>query len=362
MSNPAAREFRFGLRALFSAITLAGLFLALDRATVGTSLNVSLRDRTGGCLDLDRGGCRKRDRAKRLATKRRPIDLAYLAISTQLDLLGACAKLRILTEQFGAGAWGAMTQPAVRLLFCPWLRCEPIMPISVVCPGCKARFSVSEKFAGKKGPCPKCKQVITIPDAPAEEIKIHVPEQFASGGKDTKGRAVLKPIERVETKVKPVLVAIIVGSTVMALLIAVALRFAGLGNDPIVVAVGLAIISAPLAVAAYTFLRDDELEPYRGRSLWIRAGLCGLAYALLWGLYWPLPAYGIITGEMWQWVFVAPAFIAVGAAAAWATLDLDFASGAMHYCFFLLVSLLLRFVLGMPPIWEVPGGATALGG
>jgi hypothetical protein len=41
MSSPG--EFRFSLRALFTAITLAGLFLALDRATAGTSLNVSLR-------------------------------------------------------------------------------------------------------------------------------------------------------------------------------------------------------------------------------------------------------------------------------------------------------------------------------
>ena len=37
------------------------------------------------------------------------------------------------------------------------------MPISVVCPGCKARFNVSDKFAGKKGPCPKCKTVLTVP-------------------------------------------------------------------------------------------------------------------------------------------------------------------------------------------------------
>ena len=84
------------------------------------------------------------------------------------------------------------------------------MPISVVCPSCKARFSVSEKFAGKKGPCPKCKTVITVPEAVAEEVKIHEPEQFASGGKDSKGRAVLKPILREETKLQPTVAAGIV--------------------------------------------------------------------------------------------------------------------------------------------------------
>jgi hypothetical protein len=226
------------------------------------------------------------------------------------------------------------------------------MSISVVCPGCKTRFSVADKFAGQKGPCPKCKAPITIPEAPTEDVKVHVPEQFASGGKDTKGRAVLKPIARQETKVQPVAVVGIVGAALVTLGLAFLLGRMVTNKLPVIV-VGLAIISAPLAVAAYTFLRDDELEPYRGRSLWIRAGLCGLAYAALWGAYWPLPAYGILTGEAWQWVFVAPIFVSIGAAVAWATLDLDFGSAAMHYAFFVLVCLLLRFALGMPPVWVV---------
>ncbi len=228
------------------------------------------------------------------------------------------------------------------------------MPIAVVCPGCKARFSVSEKFAGKKGPCPKCKVVITIPDAPAEEVTIHVPEQFASAGKDSKGRAVSKPILREETKFDPTAIALAAGSSLVVLVVAFLLR----GFEPKLpfIAVGLVIISPPLAAAGYTFLRDDELEPYRGKALWIRSALCGLAYAALWAAFWPLPAYGILTGEAWQWLFVAPAFIAVGAGAAWACLDLDFGSGAMHYCFFLLVSMILRFALGLPPLWALSRG------
>ena len=230
------------------------------------------------------------------------------------------------------------------------------MSISVVCPGCQARFSVSDKHAGKKGACPKCKVIITVPEQSDEEIKIHVPEQFASAGKDSKGRAVSKPIARVETKVKPVAVVSIVGASIMVLVLAFVFR--GLQNKVPIVIAGLAVISTPLVVAAYTFLRDDALEPYRGRALIIRAVLCALVYALLWAAYWPLPAYGILTGEPWQWVFVAPVFIAVGAGAAFATLDLDFGSAAMHYCFYVLVCLLLRFALGMPPLWAVPVGST----
>ncbi len=93
------------------------------------------------------------------------------------------------------------------------------MAILVVCPSCRARFQVSEKFAGKQGPCPKCKGVINIP-ALDEQVKIHEPEQFAEGGKDAKGRAVLKPVARVETKVQPVMVVGMVGAALMAFVIA----------------------------------------------------------------------------------------------------------------------------------------------
>ncbi|HEV3138116.1 MAG TPA: hypothetical protein VGZ26_09430 [Pirellulales bacterium] len=232
------------------------------------------------------------------------------------------------------------------------------MPISVMCPGCKARFSVSEKFAGKKGACPKCKAVITVPDAPAEEIKVHEPEQYASGGKDSKGRPAAKPILRDETRLKPVAIAAIVGSAIVVFAIAFALRAVDNKSKLPFIVVGLLIVSPPLAMAGYTFLRDDELlEPYQGKSLVIRASLCSLAYAALWGAYSPLPAYGIITGEAWQWLFVAPVFIGTGAAAAYACLDLDFGSGAMHYCFYLLVTLLLRFAIGLPPLWALAAGS-----
>jgi hypothetical protein len=225
------------------------------------------------------------------------------------------------------------------------------MPISVMCPACKARFSVSEKFAGKKGPCPKCKAPITIPEVVAEEIKIHVPEQFASGGKDSKGRAVSKPIPREETKVKPLGVVAVVAATILALGAALAVRFVGY-KLPFIVA-GLLIISPPLAAAGYSFLREDELEPYRGRSLLVRTTLCGLAYAALWGLFTPLPAYGLLTGEVWQWVFIAPLFAAIGAAVSWACLDLDFGSAAVHYAFYVIVTVILRAVAGLPHLWNL---------
>lgn len=223
------------------------------------------------------------------------------------------------------------------------------MPISVFCPGCQTRFSVSEKFAGKQGPCPKCRAIIQIPAASSEEVKIHAPEEYSSGGKDSRGRPSAKPIAREVTRFKPKAAAAIGGATLLVFLAAY------FGRDvfslPPLIVVGLAAISPPVVAGGYWFLRNQELEPYRSKSLILRSVLCGAAFGGLWGIYALVSPY--ITGETWQWLFLAPAFIAVGGGAAFATLDLEFGSAALLYCFYLIVSLLLRAAVGLPPIWEI---------
>src|SRR5688500_13833103 len=95
------------------------------------------------------------------------------------------------------------------------------MAIDVTCPGCKTRLQVSEKFAGKQGPCPKCKFVIKSP-----ELKDQVVTRSAElvGPKDSKGQLVLKPILRNETRLVPVQIVAIIGGVVVVLLAALILR------------------------------------------------------------------------------------------------------------------------------------------
>jgi hypothetical protein len=118
---------------------------------------------------------------------------------------------------------------------------------------------------------------------------------------------------------------------------------------------GLVVISPPLVLAAYWFLRDDELEPHSGKSLYIRAAVCALAYIGLWGMYSFVadPARGILTGELWTWVFVAPPFLFTGALVALASLDLEFGNAFFHYSFYLLVTILLGWMAGMGWIWNL---------
>lgn len=235
------------------------------------------------------------------------------------------------------------------------------MPIAIICPGCHSRFQVSEKFGGKQGPCPKCKTIINIPKA-SEQVKIAEPETYG-GAKDTKGKLVLKPIEREETHLSPNAAVAIGAVCVVTLGLAwmigraappVESETGAVANalpdvSPMILGLGAVLLAPPLVLAGYSFLRDDELEPYRGKSLWIRASLCAVVYAALWGVYYFLNQHHYLTGPQ-VWLFAGPPFFVVGGAAAYAALDLEFGSAVLHYAFYLGVTIVLRLVMGLPPV------------
>lgn len=225
------------------------------------------------------------------------------------------------------------------------------MPIDVTCPGCKTRFQVSEKFAGKKGPCPKCKQVITVP-AITEQVKIHAPEP--SGPKDAQGQVVLKPIKRQETSIsKPFLIAVI-GAVVTVLVCALFLRFSYKPKDipQIMLVLGAVLLAPPLSWAGYSFLRDDELEAYRDKALWIRVAITAASYILLWVIYAVVKTQ-LLDGkspQTYEMLYIVPPFVLAGGFAAFASYDLNYGNGLLHYGLYLLVTVLLRVLIGLPPL------------
>ena len=101
------------------------------------------------------------------------------------------------------------------------------MSIIVVCPGCLKSFKVSDKFAGKSGPCPNCKRTLQVPTKETE-VKVHAPEAFAGGGKSAAGKLITKPIAQVNAKLKPVATTILVAAVVIVLVATWVLGHAGL--------------------------------------------------------------------------------------------------------------------------------------
>ncbi|WP_425614801.1 hypothetical protein NA78x_004680 [Anatilimnocola sp. NA78] len=227
------------------------------------------------------------------------------------------------------------------------------MPIDVTCANCKTRFQVSEKFAGKKGPCPKCKTVITVPTL-QEQVVIHAPEP--TGPKDSKGQAVLAPLVRKEAKLSQMMIIVIVASVFVVMFAALILRiaFPG-GSTPLVILItGSVLLAPPLALAAYTFLRDDELAPFTRNELAMRLIAPSVVYPLIWGIYWFVFWYLEINpaGNGLMLVFAIPVVIVIGAICAQASLELEFGSAALHYCVYLVATVVLRLILGMSAYWQ----------
>jgi hypothetical protein len=226
------------------------------------------------------------------------------------------------------------------------------MAIDVTCPACHTRFQVSEKFAGKSGPCPKCKKTIKVPEL-KEQVVIHAPE--VSGPVDSKGVAVLKPIARTEVRLSVPMIALIVGSVLGVLIAAFVLRVAYPGGTtPAVITIlGAILLGPPLAFAGYTVLRDDELEPYRGTEVLLRSLACGLVFAAIWGAYWLVFAYLEQTPNWQIMAVVVPVMLGIGALASQASYEFELPTGALHYSLYLISTILLRFILGLDILWNV---------
>jgi len=221
------------------------------------------------------------------------------------------------------------------------------MPISVTCPGCLSRFTVSDKYAGKKGPCPKCKKDLIVPDK-SQEVVIHAPEV---GPKDSKGVSILKPLKKAEFKLSTR--EIVVGSVLAVVSIGLAV-FArvGFAEPPVLLSIlGVLAMAFPLAWVGYSFFHDDELEEYSGKERLTRVGICAAVFAVTWGAYWLLAYYlgnkRLSDVDSVQFaVFLTLMFVA-GTLGSVAAMDLDIGQAIMHYAMYFAATFLLAMIAGV---------------
>lgn len=226
------------------------------------------------------------------------------------------------------------------------------MPIPVLCPACKSRFTVSDQFAGRTGPCPKCKQPIKIPEPAAKAVTIHEPDAPVATSAGT-GRAPTAPIRRVEKAIPAWKFAALGIGTVLTMLTAWAagrvLGAEALKSDLawLLAAAGL-LIAVPCVLLGYAAVRNRELEPYSGTPLLVRSLACAAVYAALWIAKGQLPAEQ--TAEMWQWLYLGPLFVSAGALAALVSLELDWGPAVAHFSLYALFTALLRWLAGLLPL------------
>jgi hypothetical protein len=221
-----------------------------------------------------------------------------------------------------------------------------VSKILVTCPGCLARFEVSDKYAGKKGPCPKCKKEIIVPDK-QDEVVIHAPAD--SGPTDSKGVAVLKPIKRTEFAVgKLIWIAVAVG-VIATLGFAISMRLTNTVPSTLLLVIGSILLAPPIVMFGYTFLRDDEFDGYSGQEYLIRTAICSVLFAATWLFYWQISAYfenkvmaDIPTGQMAVFMIV---MIAIGTVTSLATFELETPQAAAHYLAYFVATFLLCWMM-----------------
>ena len=225
------------------------------------------------------------------------------------------------------------------------------MSIRVTCNKCHTRFNVSEKFAGKEGPCPKCKTKIRVPK-PSDEIRIEAPK--SKGPTDTKGRAIVDPILRKETVLSSVQIVLLVAGLVGFLALAFAMRFAGIEEDAstwwVLLGLGALLLAVPLIFVTYHIIRDNDLEPFSGFELWKRIAICSVVFAITW-IALPAAAYAF-DGQYWigSWALASLAMFGAGAVASMGSFEFDWLLGVVHYGLYFAIAIIGRWLAGLPAL------------
>ena len=223
------------------------------------------------------------------------------------------------------------------------------MAIQVTCPHCLKRFQVSDKFAGKTGPCPNCKKDIKVPDA-SEEVVIHAPDDGAP--KDRQGVSILKPLKRTETDVTRKGMIITFSAILVAVAAAVGLRMSMETIPVYILAMGALFLAPPLVWSGYSFVRDSELEPYVGPDLRNRVVILSVILAALWLVYVFVPSYVMEYDSpeemsyLWFGIIFA-VMVGLGSLASVATFDLEPLNGLTLAGLYFIVSVVLALISGL---------------
>lgn len=227
------------------------------------------------------------------------------------------------------------------------------MAINVTCPSCLKRFTVADEHAGKTGPCPACKKPITIPKAD-EGVVIHAPKD--DGPKTKDGKSALKTEKRKDASFDPLIATGVSMIALLTLVVAFLVRGSEAAGGWPILAGGSLVLGPLVAWAGYGFLRDQELEPFRGGELWLRALIAGAVFAISWFVYHILaaqmggPEWQAQGLEIWQMMIAAGAAIGIATFGSFASLDLEPFMGFFLSAFYYVVTVLLRVVMALPAL------------
>ena len=221
------------------------------------------------------------------------------------------------------------------------------MGIQVICPGCMRRFEVSDRFAGKKGPCPKCGHIIEIPK---ENVIVHAPDEIIVEGRKVKNPDFVRPIER-----EPYAFTrgqLIFNGVLAVVVLSFACLFSFLGSGPmkwLAAALGIFVVACPMAKYGYIMVRNpDDLEIFLGRELYKKAFFVALGYTLCWFLFELTLLY--LNPGFFFFLYLIPIAI-LASFVPLVVFDTDFGDSLMLFMLYVLLIILLRGLMFSPDGW-----------
>ncbi|MBQ9372453.1 MAG: hypothetical protein IJU03_09705 [Thermoguttaceae bacterium] len=214
------------------------------------------------------------------------------------------------------------------------------MAIRVICPGCMTSFEVDDKFAGKKGPCPKCGHIIEIPK---EQVVVHAPDDYTKGGKKQKilghdARPIERKLLRITGKQAALGCVVLIAAFALAYLV-------GLAHNGILSAIlgllGAALIAFPIAEFGYMMIRDEnDLEMFLGAERHKRSLFAALVFVASWIAFEIFLYFLGGTGPL-ACLFLIPVGV-VGAFGALIFFDCNFGRALLVYLIFAFVAIIGR--------------------
>ena len=224
------------------------------------------------------------------------------------------------------------------------------MPLHVICPGCLKRFQVSERFAGKQGPCPNCAAIISIPK---EAVSILETDGTESNN-DEEQRVISPPLTRIDMEFDPVqakrYMLGVLGVLLLAFLLGCIPMYAVFRS--LLGLLGLCLVAFPMVLFGYHFLRDrEQIFAFTGEELYRRTGTVAAGYVILWfGFEYCLAA---IQADLVVACFYFSAFAVLATLLCHPLLQMNTSDAFLHYGIFAFSVVFLRFLIGLGWFWTL---------
>ena len=230
------------------------------------------------------------------------------------------------------------------------------MAIDVICSGCFKRFQVSDQFAGRSGPCPGCKTIISIPTLD-DQVIIEEPDyKPGTAGAHTKIDGISRRVGVFQRLEITILCALFGCSTIIGIASRLFESDSAVGltlTTGALFAVGIVLSSVGSCLLGYGVLKDSEIESFDRRTTIIRSIIGGVIYFLIAAVF--VSTTLIVdphdTSRVMILTVVGFACSAIASFVPMVLYEMEMMQGVLHVGVMISMASVFCFLAGNLPLW-----------